>query len=1077
MLIVLDQFEQWLHAKREQQNTDLVQALRQCDGGRVQCLVMVRDDFWMAATRFLAQLEIDLVQGRNIAAIDLFDLNHARKVLIAFGCAFGRLPEKPAEFSKEQNEFLKQAISGLSQENKIICVRLALFAEMMKGKVWTPASLKEVGGTEGVGFTFLEDTFSSPAVNPKHRLHQNAARAVLKALLPESGTDIKGHMRSYPELLAASGYGSRPKDFDDLIRILDGEVRLITPTDPEGHDGVEESTSQAKPGQKYYQLSHDYLVHSLRGWLTRKQKETRRGRAELLLADRAAVWNARPENRQLPSLIQWLQVKCLTARENWTLPQQKMMGTANRYHSLRSLAAAVLIGAMLFTGVEIWDQWVKQQNISSENAEQAKLEAREKQTAAWFGHLSDANARIFRGGRGQRFESMKAIRAANELPVPAGHSRDELRNSAIAAICLPDIDRGPEWDSHAGPGEPTEAAFQHCLGDIRLWASLPGEKYMPRGQAFSLDGRFALAALRPYVDGKELAVPMRLWRRDAPQPRQLFDDPGVYEEASAFRPDSRQLALGHPDGTISLYDTESGKEIRKLKVENEGPPFCLAYHPNRPVLAVGMLGGPSGTEALIFDCEKGAILKKLPLPGSASCMVWRPDGHQLAIACSDKNIYLWDPNSGQRLTPPWTGHQHGGIHLSFNSAGNRIVSNDWMANLRLWDATSGREIFGTPEQMMFYNPAQPGVLGPVGSGENILLYLIAEGLERREISRTTAAKAETLSFETHPDGRLHVYTTPDGIGFLNLVTGETVGLIPYENTRRAFFDVKGRMWTQNGKSIYRWPVQFKADEAVYDIGPPELIANLPSPDVAFHCDNAVNVLAIPQGNAGTLVMLLDANRQVWLKPQNDVRFSQVSPDGQWIASQSVFYDGKGTYIKIWEASTGKLVQNLPSQLAHWTVAGFSPDSRSLVTTSSWDGLPVRAENFQRLWKLSEDGSWKEDGSIPTLGTVFWDKDVVVEGQFDGTLIMTQISTRKELARFTSPQNGRLKYESLLNSGYLLARGDDEKNTLYAWDLPLIRSQLTEMDLNWKGPPFFSNQDLERARSPYQVRVNSGQLAK
>ena len=48
VVIVLDQFEQWLHAKKEEQNTELVQALRQCDGGRVQCIVMVRDDFWMA---------------------------------------------------------------------------------------------------------------------------------------------------------------------------------------------------------------------------------------------------------------------------------------------------------------------------------------------------------------------------------------------------------------------------------------------------------------------------------------------------------------------------------------------------------------------------------------------------------------------------------------------------------------------------------------------------------------------------------------------------------------------------------------------------------------------------------------------------------------------------------------------------------------------------------------------------------------------------------------------------------------------------------------------------------------------
>ena len=39
-------------------------------------------------------------------------------------------------------------------------------------------------------------------------------------------------------MLEASGYGSRPKDFDDLIRILDSEIRLITPTDPEGKEAT-----------------------------------------------------------------------------------------------------------------------------------------------------------------------------------------------------------------------------------------------------------------------------------------------------------------------------------------------------------------------------------------------------------------------------------------------------------------------------------------------------------------------------------------------------------------------------------------------------------------------------------------------------------------------------------------------------------------------------------------------------------------------------------------------------------------------------------------------------------------------
>ncbi|MGA2258483.1 MAG: AAA family ATPase, partial [Thermoguttaceae bacterium] len=350
VIVILDQFEQWLHAKKEEQNTELVQALRQCDGSRVQCIVMVRDDFWMAVIRFMRELEVRLLDGQNSAAVDLFDTDHARKVLTAFGRAFGKLPENPGDTSKDQKEFLTQAVSGLAQEGKVISVRLALFAEMMKGKAWTPASLKAVGGTEGVGGTFLEETFSAATAPPEHRYHQKAARADLQALLPETGSDIKGHMRSYAELLEASGYGNRPKDFDDLLRILDNEVRLITPTDPEGKDANSDSVLQTKPGQKYYQLTHDYLVHSIREWLTRKQKETRRGRAELLLADRAAEWNARPENRQLPSLFQWCSIRCWTQKRFWTPPQKKMMARARKYHALRGLVLAMVLALVGWGG-------------------------------------------------------------------------------------------------------------------------------------------------------------------------------------------------------------------------------------------------------------------------------------------------------------------------------------------------------------------------------------------------------------------------------------------------------------------------------------------------------------------------------------------------------------------------------------------------------------------------------------------------------------------------------------------------------------------------------------------------------
>jgi eukaryotic-like serine/threonine-protein kinase len=340
VLLVLDQFEQWLHSKQCEENSELVAALRHCDGEHVQAIVLVRDDFWMAATRFMRDLEIRLLEGENSAAVDLFDPRHARKVLTAFGRAYGALSDNIGDLGSDQNSFLDESISGLAQGGKIISVRLALFAEMVKGKPWTPATFREVGGTEGIGLTFLEETFSASTAPPEHRLHQKAAQAVLKALLPEIGTDIKGQMRSRQELLEASGYANRPRDFDDLIHILDPEIRLITPTDPEGSSS---EGQQTKPSGQYYQLTHDYLVHSLRDWLTRRQRETRRGRAELRMAERSASWSAKPENRNLPSPLEWANIRLLTKKRDWTEPHSKMMRRAGRVHGVRGLTLATVL--------------------------------------------------------------------------------------------------------------------------------------------------------------------------------------------------------------------------------------------------------------------------------------------------------------------------------------------------------------------------------------------------------------------------------------------------------------------------------------------------------------------------------------------------------------------------------------------------------------------------------------------------------------------------------------------------------------------------------------------------------------
>ena len=231
LVIVLDQFEQWLHGWRQEEAAPLVEMLRQCDGGRVQCLVLVRDDFWMPVTRFFQQLDVPLVEGVNASAVDLFDRVHATKVLAAFGVSYGRIEADPRRRPFEQQRFLQQAVDELAVDDWIVPVRLCIFSEMVKSRAWSLAALRDVGGTRGLGAAFLEDVFDGQSASPMHRLHRKAARAVLERLLPSRSADIRGHLVGESELLAVSGYEGRPADFAALMRCLDHELRLITPSD------------------------------------------------------------------------------------------------------------------------------------------------------------------------------------------------------------------------------------------------------------------------------------------------------------------------------------------------------------------------------------------------------------------------------------------------------------------------------------------------------------------------------------------------------------------------------------------------------------------------------------------------------------------------------------------------------------------------------------------------------------------------------------------------------------------------------------------------------------------------------
>lgn len=367
VVLVLDQFEQWLQARRAFGREQLIEALRQCDGSRIQALILVRDDFWMAVTRFLHELEVDLVPGQNVAAVDLFPPDHARHVLTKFGRAYGKISEYDTP-SPEQNAFIASVVDGLAREGTVVCVRLAVFAEMVKSREWVPATIEQVGGTDGIGERFLDEAFSARSANPRHRLHEHAARKVLQALLPDIGAQIKGHMRSREELLERSGYHQDPKAFHELLTILDSELRLVTPTDPDGlrgspgesgaqdgdgsADAHEAGTQGGRIEASYYQLTHDYLVPSLREWLTRAQRSSRRGRAQLLLGELTEAWQLKPDPRRLPSPLEWLSLVWWTRRSERTAAQQELMQASSRRLMRGGFAWSLGLVLLLWVGYE-----------------------------------------------------------------------------------------------------------------------------------------------------------------------------------------------------------------------------------------------------------------------------------------------------------------------------------------------------------------------------------------------------------------------------------------------------------------------------------------------------------------------------------------------------------------------------------------------------------------------------------------------------------------------------------------------------------------------------------------------------
>ncbi len=346
LLIVIDQFEQWLNQHRDSGTDELRDALRQCDGLHAQAILIVRDDFVLGISSFMDEIEEALQQNQNFATVEPFGIAHAVQVLAAFGRAYGAIDDPP---TPPQSAFLEEAVRGFAAIGRIDPLQIALLSEMIKGKPWTLPTLKDLGGISGLGIAFLDEKLIGPSAHPLLRTNPIVVRALLAELLPADNTVIKPLAMLESQLLERLSGMATEDSIRKMLQLLDTEVRLITPTSSmRANISSQSGSSTSDPA---YQLTHDYLVPTTRAWLALHQSESRAGRVREQLREIAASWAMRPSSKRLPTLSEWLAIRWFTSAKYWTTSERRMMRAGDRRYVrnatlIMAFTLMVLVGGM-----------------------------------------------------------------------------------------------------------------------------------------------------------------------------------------------------------------------------------------------------------------------------------------------------------------------------------------------------------------------------------------------------------------------------------------------------------------------------------------------------------------------------------------------------------------------------------------------------------------------------------------------------------------------------------------------------------------------------------------------------------
>jgi WD40 repeat protein/serine/threonine protein kinase/DNA-binding XRE family transcriptional regulator len=233
--------------------------------------------------------------------------------------------------------------------------------------------------------------------------------------------------------------------------------------------------------------------------------------------------------------------------------------------------------------------------------------------------------------------------------------------------------------------------------------------------------------------------------------------------AVTISPDSQEVLSSKTDGTIQLWDAQSGAA---------GPQIRFGAAPNNAQIMSSnnglVLAGDNDGIARMADVHTGKVLRQfVGHVGPIWAIAFSPDNAYILTGGEDRTARLWDAETGQELRQ-FAGHTGPVRTVAFSPDGNNVVTGSDDGTARLWQTQTGTELqqwIGHTGPVLSVALSSDGHKALTGSGDGTARLW--------EIEKTGQ---EVRRFVGHTDQVTQVMFSPDGSYVLTGSADETARL-------------------------------------------------------------------------------------------------------------------------------------------------------------------------------------------------------------------------------------------------------------------------------------------------------------